>query len=67
MAIGTVNMNMLTVNVTDLEYIKKGDEVVLIGNQEDISISIASFSDFSNTLNYELLTRLDKGIPRKIS
>lgn len=67
MVIGTVNMNMLTVNVTDLEHIKKGDEVVLIGNQEDISISIASFSDFSNTLNYELLTRLDKGIPRKIS
>lgn len=67
MVIGTVNMNMLTVNVTDLEEIKKGDEVVLIGNQDDISISIASFSDFSNTLNYELLTRLDKGIPRKIS
>lgn len=66
MVIGTVNMNMLTVNVTDLEEIKKGDEVVLIGNQEDVSISIASFSDFSNTLNYELLTRLDKGIPRKI-
>ena len=67
MVIGTVNMNMLTVNVTDLEEIKKGDEVVLIGNQHDISISIASFSDFSNTLNYELLTRLDKNIPRKIS
>lgn len=67
MVIGTVNMNMLTVNVTDLEELKKGDEVVLIGNQDDISISIASFSDFSNTLNYELLTRLDKGIPRKIS
>ena len=66
MVIGTVNMNMLTVNVTDLEGVKKGDEVVLIGNQEDVSISIASFSDFSNTLNYELLTRLDKGIPRKI-
>ncbi|CAM4020072.1 alanine racemase [Flavobacterium antarcticum] len=66
MVIGTVNMNMLTVNVSDLETVKKGDEAVLIGNQEDISISIASFSDFSNTLNYELLTRLDKGIPRKI-
>ena len=66
MVIGTVNMNMLTVNVSDLESVKKGDEAVLIGNQDDISISIASFSDFSNTLNYELLTRLDKGIPRKI-
>ena len=66
MVIGTVNMNMLTVNVSDLQTVKKGDEAVLIGNQDDISISIASFSDFSNTLNYELLTRLDKGIPRKI-
>jgi alanine racemase len=66
MVIGTVNMNMLTVNVTDLDKLKKGDEVVLIGNQEDVSISIASFSDYSNTLNYELLTRLDKHIPRKI-
>jgi alanine racemase len=67
MVIGTVNMNMLTVNVTDLDKLKKGDEVVLIGNQEDVSISIASFSDYSNTLNYELLTRLDKHIPRKIT
>lgn len=66
MVIGTVNMNMLTVNVSDLETVKKGDEAVLIGSQDEISISIASFSDFSNTLNYELLTRLDKGIPRKI-
>ena len=66
MVIGTINMNMLTVNVTDLEEIKKGDEAVLIGNQDDVSISVASFSEFSNTLNYELLTRLDKGIPRKI-
>ena len=67
MVIGTVNMNMLTVNVTDLNNLKKGDEVVLIGNQADVSISIASFSDYSNTLNYELLTRLDKHIPRKIT
>lgn len=66
MVIGTINMNMLTVNVTDLEEIKKGHEAVLIGNQDDVSISVASFSEFSNTLNYELLTRLDKGIPRKI-
>lgn len=66
MIIGTINMNMMTVNVSDLAHLKKGDEVVLIGNQEEVAITIASFSEFSNTLNYELLTRLDKGIPRKI-
>lgn len=66
MIIGTINMNMMTVNVSDLAHLKKGDEVVLIGNQEEVTITVASFSEFSNTLNYELLTRLDKGIPRKI-
>lgn len=66
MIIGTINMNMMTVNVSDLAHLKKGDEVVLIGNQEEVAITVASFSEFSNTLNYELLTRLDKGIPRKI-
>jgi alanine racemase len=64
--IGTVNMNMLTIDVTNLEHVKKGDEVVLLGNQEGMSITVASFSDFSNQLNYELLTRISKTIPRKI-
>ena len=63
--IGTVNMNMITVDVTTVENIKKGDEVVLIGTQMEAAISIASFSDFSNQLNYEMLTRIAKSIPRK--
>jgi alanine racemase len=64
--IGTVNMNMLTVNVTEINNVKKGDEVVLIGNQKNLSLSVASFSDLSNMLNYELLSRISKTIPRKI-
>jgi alanine racemase len=63
--VGSVNMNMMTVDVTNLESVKKDDEVVLIGSQNEISISIA-FSDYSNQLNYELLTRISKTIPRKI-
>lgn len=64
--VGSVNMNMATFDVTDIENIKKGDEVVLIGNQNEVSVSVASFSDLSNLLNYELLTRISKTIPRKI-
>lgn len=59
-------MNMLTIDVTEIDNVKKGDEVVLIGNQEKLSLSVASFSDLSNLLNYELLTRISKTIPRKI-
>lgn len=64
--VGSVNMNMISVDVTEVETVKKEDEVVLIGTQKDLSISVASFSDFSNQLNYELLTRISKTIPRKI-
>jgi alanine racemase len=66
MVIGTVNMNMMIVDVSDVPKVKLGNEVVLIGNQENIDISVASFSENSNQLNYELLTRISKSIPRKI-
>lgn len=64
--IGTVNMNMMTLDVTHLPDVKIGDEVVLIGEQDEQSISVASFSENSNQLNYELLARLPKDIKRKV-
>ncbi len=65
--IGTVNMNMITVDVSNLGGVNKGDEVVLIGRQGDLEISVASFSDFSDQLNYEMLTRLPEDIPRIVT
>lgn len=64
--VGLVNMNMITVDVTDIPNVKKGDEVVLIGHQGDNEISVASFSEMTNNLNYELLTRLPASIPRVV-
>ncbi len=63
--VGTVNMNMVVIDVTDAENVKVGDEVVLIGEQNGNTISVGSFSDMNNSLNYELLTRLPHHIPRK--
>lgn len=62
--IGTVNMNMIVIDVTDIPDIKVNDEVVLIGEQGNLSISVSSFSDMNNSMNYELLTRLPEKIPR---
>ncbi|WCM42720.1 alanine racemase [Flavobacterium sp. CBA20B-1] len=62
--IGSVNMNMLTLDVTNLPDVQIGDEVVLIGSQAEQTISLASFSENSNQLNYELLARLPKDIKR---
>ena len=64
--IGIVNMNMMTVDITDVSETKKGDEAVLIGKQGDLSISVASFSELSNQPDYELLTRLNQKIPRMV-
>jgi len=65
--IGMVNMNMLIADVTTVEKINIGDEVVLIGKQGDISINVSSFTELSDQLNYELLTRLPVEIPRVIT
>ncbi|MEZ4755935.1 MAG: alanine racemase [Flavobacteriales bacterium] len=63
---GIVNMNAISVDVTDIPGVVKGDEVVLIGEQGDQCITVASFSELSEQLNYELLTRLPRDIPRTI-
>lgn len=64
---GLVNMNMLTVDVTDIKDVKIGDEVVIIGYQGDKEITVASFSEMANNLNYEVLVRLPAGLPRHIT
>ena len=65
--VGIVNMNMLTVEITDMPDAKKGDEVVMIGKQDGQEITVASFGEMSNNLNYEVLTRLPAGIPRNVN
>ncbi len=62
--IGIVNMNCIAVDISMLEGVKTGDEVVMIGTQGGLESSVASFGEMSNMLNYELLTRLPTHIPR---
>jgi len=64
--VGLVSMNMITVEITDMPDAKKGDEVVIIGHQKDKDITVASFGEMSNNLNYEVLTRLPSSIPREV-
>lgn len=64
--VGVVNMNMLIAAVSQIEGVEVGDEVVIIGKQGDLELTVASFSDISNQVNYELLTRLPHNIPRKV-
>lgn len=61
---GTVNMNCIAIDLSDVSHPKKGDTVTLIGYDGDLEVSVASFSEATNQLNYELLTRLPISIPR---
>jgi alanine racemase len=64
--VGTVTMNAIAVNISKLKNVKRGDEVILIGKQRGKELTVASFSESTQQVNYELLTRLPKDIPRKI-
>lgn len=63
---GIVNMNHVLVDVTSVPGVAVGDEVVLIGSQGKSAIAVSSFGELSNQLNYELLTRLPRDIPRRV-
>lgn len=64
--LGNVNMNSTTIDLNNVPDAQIGDEVVLIGTMDGMEISVASFGELSNQLNYELLTRLPIDIPRTI-
>jgi len=64
--VSIVNMSMCLVDVTHIADVRVGDEVTIIGTQGRRSISVASFSDLSNVMNYETLVRLPSEIPRTV-
>lgn len=63
---GLVNMNVLTIDVTDIPDVQKGDEVVIIGKQGDQEMTVASFSEMRNFMNYEVLVQIPSSLPRTI-
>ncbi len=62
--IGRVTMDMIMVDVTNIKNIKIGDEVILIGSQKGKTISVEDISNWAETINYEIVTRLSERIPR---
>jgi alanine racemase len=64
--VGVVNMNATTVDVTEIPGVQTGDEVVLIGRQGHREISVGWFGDLTRTLNYEVLVRIPREIPRTV-
>lgn len=63
---GLINMNLFMVDVTHIPNVKVDDEVVLVGRQKNNTINISSFTQVTQLINNEMLSRLPAAIPRKI-
>lgn len=64
--LGRVSMNMFVVDATAVPEVREGDEVVIIGEQGDKSISAQEVAERSVTINYEATTRISPLLPRII-
>lgn len=62
--VGLINMNLFMVNISHIPDVQIGDEVVLIGRQKNNVIAVSSFTDATQLLNNEMLSRLPAAIPR---
>lgn len=58
---GDVCMDFLMADVTDIENVKVGDEVVLFG---DDRVSVIDLAQIAGTISYELLSNIGKRVPR---
>jgi alanine racemase len=52
------------IDVTDIEKIQPGAEVVLLGRQGDAEISADEMAAWANTISYEILTSISNRVPR---
>lgn len=64
--VGRVCMNMTIIDVTDIVNVKVNDEVALIGKQGKNEITADEIAQKLGTINYEIVTRINPEIPRKI-
>lgn len=62
--VGRVSMNWVTLDLGPESGVKAGDEVVLIGPQEEGRIDAVEMSRWAGTIAYETLTAIHPAIPR---
>jgi alanine racemase len=62
--VGSVCMDMIMVDVTDVPRAKVGDEAVLIGRQGDCEITADDIAEKIGTISYEVFCNVSRRVPR---
>jgi alanine racemase len=62
--IGNICMDMTLIDVTEIQDVQAGDEVVLFGKQEGQTIKVDEMATKGGTIPYEILCNVGKRVPR---
>jgi alanine racemase len=62
--IGRICMDLTMIDVTLIEGVAVGDEVVVWGRQGDEQVHVDEWAQLCGTINYEMTTRLGPRVPR---
>ena len=61
---GTVCMDWILVDVTDLPDVQVGDQVTLLGRDGDAIITAEEWADKVGSITYEVFCQVSKRVPR---
>ena len=65
--VGRISMDLTLADVTGLPGVSVGDEVVLLGALDGLSVDAREHAELANTNVYEILCAISKRVPRKYS
>lgn len=62
--VGNICMDQCMIDVTDIENVKVGDEVIILGQEGDLKFDADDMAEIMGTINYEILCMIKQRIPR---
>jgi len=62
--LGRVTMDLIMIDVSGIEDVDLGEEVVMMGRQGDEEISCAELAEKADTITWEIITRVGSRVPR---
>ena len=63
--VGRISMDLTLADVTGIPGVAVGDEVILLGTGEGLSVDALEHAELANSTPYEILCNISKRVPRK--
>jgi alanine racemase len=62
--LGRISMDQIVIDVSNIEDVKIGDDVVIIGKSGKDEITAEEIAELAGTINYEIVCGISKRVPR---